>query len=114
MVRDQQRAVERGSFPGNELRAQIGEIANIFVLPHQERVKLSLFAPAPRVRNPLLPQRAHVNSRLISHLKLSARKTIHPNLRFPSGPSGYVARAFRRARVWTPSAPTESACYKSV
>src|SRR3981081_3426348 len=81
MIRDQQRAIERGSFSGNELGTQIRQVADIFVLPDQQRVKLSFGAPALRICNALLPQRGYINSRLIGHLKLSARKTIHPNLR---------------------------------
>ena len=106
MVRDKQRAVERGSFPGNELRAQIGKIADIFVFPHQERVQLSLLAPALRVGNSLLPQRTHVNSRLISHLKLSARKTIHLNLRsteIDNTTRKIKIRALENARVEHPN-----------
>jgi len=81
MIRDQHSPVQRGGFSSNELRAQVGQIADIFVLPNQECVKLGLSAPPLRIGNALLPQRAHVNSRLVCHLKLSARKTIHPNLR---------------------------------
>src|ERR1700681_3948303 len=78
---DEQRAVERGCFSGNQLRTQIGKIADIFILPDEERIELSLFAPVLGVGNSLLPQRADVNSRFISHLKLSPCKSIHLVLR---------------------------------
>src|SRR5579872_4718811 len=84
MVRDQQGAVERGRLPGNQLGTQVGEIADVFVLPHQKRVELSLFALALRVGNPLPTQSTDVNSRFVSDLKRSPRKTIHPILRFNS------------------------------
>jgi len=73
MIRDQHSPVQRGGFSSNELRAQVGQIADIFVLPTRSASSGPLRASAC-IGNALLPQRAHVNSRLVSHLKLSARK----------------------------------------
>ena len=80
LIGDQQCAVERRGLPGNQLRTQVGEVADVFVLPNQERVEMSLLALPLRALNPFLAQRLQVNSPFIRDLKLSAREAIHAYL----------------------------------
>ena len=77
LIGDQERTVQRGGFAGDELRAQIGEIADVFVFPEKEGIELGLVALALGALDALMPQRVRVDALFVGNLELPARETIH-------------------------------------
>jgi hypothetical protein len=77
MALDQQRPVECGGLAGDQLRAQIGEVAAVLVLPHQEGIEAGFLALLVGFGDALAAQRLQVDAAFVADVEGSARKAIH-------------------------------------
>ena len=71
------RAVERGGLAGDQLRAQVGQVAAILVLPDQQGVEARLPALLVGLGDALLPQRVEIDAAFVADVEGAARKAIH-------------------------------------
>ncbi len=74
---DQERAVERRGLPGDELGPQVGEVANVLVLPDQQRVEAGRIALGLGSADAGAAEFPTVGPGLVADVELSLGETAH-------------------------------------